>query len=87
MAQSSFKERRSGTLLPMISRVESFHHPLVTLSRTARNLSIKPEATYKSVRAADFSLTVLSNISRLRLDASTPLTSRFAKILESIPSR
>lgn len=87
MAQSSFKERRSESTLPIISPIGVFHHPLITLTRTARNLSIKPEATYKSIRAADYSLTILTNLSTLNLQATTPLTSRFSKMLESIPSR
>ncbi|MBN1169721.1 hypothetical protein JXA56_01730 [Candidatus Micrarchaeota archaeon] len=83
MAQE-FKKTPITSELPQFSMVRGVHHPLVALTRTARHLRINPEATYKSVNTADFAFSVVSNLSRLRLDASAPVSLRFAKMLEAM---
>ena len=83
MAQE-FKKRTYQSELPTFSLIRGYHHPLVALTRTAKHLKINPEATYKSVNTADFALSVASNLSRLRLDATAPIPSRFAKMLEAM---
>ena len=83
MAQE-FKKKPVVSNLPAISLVSGFHHPLVSLTRTARHLSLSPDATYRSVQTADFALSVVTNVSKLRLDATAPISSRFARMLEAI---
>lgn len=83
MAQE-FKKRTYESQLPTFSLIRGYHHPLVTLTRTAKHFRIKPEATYRSVNTADFAFSVATNLSKLRLDASAPIPSRFAKMLEAI---
>jgi len=77
------KEKEHISLLPQIELVEKLYHPIVSLSRSAKNLLIQPEATYQSTMEADHAVNVSKNVSDLKLEVA-PLPSRFSKMLESI---
>ncbi len=89
----TFRERvapkQAETQLPTIRREErELHGVLDSLGRAARHVRTPAESTRtggaKAMARADLDMRVARNVSELRLDGSTPLHSRFLRLLESI---
>lgn len=74
--------------LPTIQREQrELHSPLEALGRGAAHLRIPAESTRRggprAVAKSDLDMTIARNVSALRLDGSTPLHSRFMRLIES----
>ncbi|MBU0532214.1 hypothetical protein KKB44_01845 [Candidatus Micrarchaeota archaeon] len=77
-----FKQREQESTLPHIERLESIHHSIDSLSRGADHIHIPSEGTYLSSIEANFANVISRNVNALGLESS-PLSSRFARILDA----
>lgn len=77
------EEKKEERMLPAVSRVQAVHSPIAVLSRAVTNIHLRNEATYPSVRVADQASMISRNVDGLGLEGS-PLSSRFARLVESI---
>lgn len=78
-------EKQKGRVLPTIRRQEpELHTPLYAMVRAADNMHLQTEANYTSVAAADRGMQTARNVQELRLDASRPLSERFAGLLQAL---
>jgi hypothetical protein len=75
------QEGPKRALLPAITR--TVHNSIVSLGRTARNMRISSEGTYRRPHRADVALRIAANVDTLGLQAN-PLPRRFEKLLETI---
>ncbi len=65
--------------LPRITR--KIHSPVATLSRGAAHMRLNIESTYESPARADFACMVLKNLSTFAPEGSTPLSTKFLRML------
>ena len=65
--------------LPRIMR--EMHSPVATLSRSAAHMRLNTESTYGSPTQADFACMVLRNLSTIAPEGSTPLPTKFLRML------
>ena len=88
-----FREREAPKpqerALPSIRREEREHHTAIdVLGRSAAHMRTPVELTRpggeRAVARADFDMRVARNVSDLRLEGSTPMSSRFLKMLEGL---
>jgi hypothetical protein len=65
--------------LPRIRR--EIHSPVATLSRSAAHMRLNAESTYGNPLQADFACMVLRNLSTIAPEGSTPLSTKFLRML------
>ena len=65
--------------LPVIRR--EIHSPIDALSRSAAHMRFRPESTYRTPTQADFASMVLRNLSMIAPEGSTPLSTKFLRML------
>ena len=80
-----FREKEQRIVLPRIRQVD-IHNPIDSIGRMAEHSRIT-ESGYRNIQTADLHSRIMQNFSGLRLESSEPVSSRFAKMLRSIPSR
>ena len=72
------------TVLPRLERDLQLHNPIEVLGRSSTHLRLYAESTQRDAARADFNTTVVRNVDALRLEGSTPLPSRFRRMLDAI---
>ncbi len=65
--------------LPRIKR--ELHSPVDTFGRAAAHMRFPSESVYRSSAQADFAYRVLRNLSEVMPEGSTPLPTRFLRML------
>jgi len=77
-------EERKKTLMPSIRREQpELHSPIDALSRGAEHIRVIP-GTHHDVQQAERILRIRANVEQFLREGTTPLHTRFARLLESL---